>query len=248
MKFDVPSVVIDKLFKSGYEEQIVDFAMECENKENTEVSDIPLSPTLMKDSGDKVIFSPKVYSVYMQFISRISDPQTAQEIPFLLVGNKKNINGEDFVVIEDIIYDMKNALSETHVSDDEETFRKLMASEQYSVVSIGHTHGNVSEEMKSTTLARTLPDELKSKYDIRDTGLNISIADVWQHEAFKQIAEELAPTKEIMQTVIMYNGDIIMINPNGITKSNEIQTILQDGSYQVIPSGTTEQYANKQTR
>ena len=143
---------------------------------------------------------------------------------------------------------MKNALSETHVSDDEETFRKLMASEQYSVVSIGHTHGNVSEEMKKTTLARTLPEELRTKYDIRDTGLNISIADIWQHEAFKQIAEKLAPAKEILQTVIMYNGDMIMINPNGISKSNEIQTILQDGSYQVIPSGMTEQYTNKQTR
>lgn len=248
MKFDVPSVVIDKLFNSGYEEQIVDFVMACENKENTEVSDIPLSPTLMADSGNRVIISPKVYSTYMQFVSRISNPQTAQEIPFLLVGNKKNIDGEDFIVIEDIIYDMKNALSETHVSDDEAIFRKLMASEQYSIVSIGHTHGNVSEEMKTTTLARTLPEELRTKYDIRDTGLNVSIADIWQHEAFKQIAGELAPTKEIFQTIIMYNGDMIMINPNGISKSNGIQTILQDGSYQIIPSGMTEQYTNKQIR
>ena len=34
MKFDVPSVVIDKLFSNGYEEQIVDFVMACENLEN----------------------------------------------------------------------------------------------------------------------------------------------------------------------------------------------------------------------
>ena len=45
----------------------------------------------------------------------------------------------------------------------------------------------------------------------------------------------------------MYNGDMIMINPNGITKSNDIQTVLQDGSYKVIPSGIGEQYSNKQT-
>ena len=89
MKFDVPSVVIDKLFNSGYEEQIVDFVMACENKENTEVSDILLSPTHMADSGTKVILSSKVYITYMQFASRISNLQTAQEIPFLLVGNKK---------------------------------------------------------------------------------------------------------------------------------------------------------------
>lgn len=248
MKFDVPPIVIDKLFSCGYEEQIVDFVMACENMENTEVSDIPLSPTLMQDSGDKVIISPKVYSSYMQFVNRINNSQTAQEIPFLLVGNKKNLDGNEFVVIEDIIFDMKNALSETHVKDDEATFRQLMTSDQYSVVSIGHTHGNVSEEKKSTTLARTLPADLIDKYGIRDTGLNISVADIWQHEAFKQIAEELAPTKEIFQTIIMYNGDMVMINPNGITKSNEIQTLMQDGSYQVIPSGMTEQYKNTQTR
>jgi len=248
MKFDVPAVIINKLFEEGFEEQVLDIVMSCENRENTEVSDIPLSPTLMSDSGDRVILSPKVYSIYTELVDRISNSLTAQEIPFLLVGNRKDIAGEDFVVIEDIIYDMKNALSEIHVSCDEETFRKLMANNQYSVVSIGHTHGNVSEEKKLKTLARTLPEELRSKYDIRDTGLNISVADIWQHEAFKQIAQKLAPTKEILQTVIMYNGDMIMISPNGITKSNKIQTILQDGRYQVIPSGMTEQYTNKQTR
>ena len=31
MKFDVPSVVIDKLFNNGYEEQLVDIVMANEN-------------------------------------------------------------------------------------------------------------------------------------------------------------------------------------------------------------------------
>lgn len=247
MKFDVPSVVIDKLFNNGYEEQIVDIVMANENQTDREVSDIPLSPTIMGESSDKVIISPKVYYAYSQFVNRINNPETAQEIPFILVGNRKNINGESYVVMEDIIVDLEKAESELHAHDDEETFRKLMSSDQYSVVSIGHTHGNVKEELKSNSLTRTLSDDIKEKYGIRDTGLNISIADIWQHEAFIEIAKELAPAKEIMQTVIMYNGDMIMINPNGITKSNDIQTVLQDGSYKVIPSGIGEQYSNKQT-
>lgn len=248
MKFDVPSIVIDKLFNNGYEEQIVDFVMACENKEGLEVSDIPISPTLMRDSGDKVIISPKVYETYMQFVNRISDPQTAQEIPFILLGNRREINGETYVVIEDIVYDMQRAKSETHVTDDEETFRRLMSDSNYSIVSIGHTHGNVNEEMKNNTLARTLPEDLRTKYDIRDTGLNISIADIWQHEAFKQIGEELAPQKEIMKTVIMFNGDIVMINPNGITKSNDMQVVLQDGKSIQIQTGTNPEFSQKQVR
>lgn len=202
----------------------------------------------MGDSGDKVIVSPKVYEIYTQFVNRINNPQTAQEIPFILLGNRKEINGETSVVIEDIVYDMQRAKSETHVTDDEETFRKIMTDSNYSVVSIGHTHGNVNEEMKNNTLARTLPQELRTKYDIRDTGLNISIADIWQHEAFKQIGEELAPQKEIMQTVIMFNGDIVMINPNGITKSNDMQVVLQDGKSIPIQTGTNQDLLHKQMR
>ena len=248
MKFDVPSVVIDKLFSNGYEDQIVDFVMACENREELEVSDIPISPTLMGDSGDKVIISPKVYETYMQFVGRISNPQTAQEIPFILLGNRKEINGGSYVVIEDIVYDMQRAKSETHVTDDEETFRKLMTDSNYPIVSIGHTHGNINEEMKNNTLARTLPKDLRTKYDIRDAGLNISIADIWQHEAFVQIGKELAPQKEIMQTVIMFNGDIVMINPNGITKSNDMQVILQDGKCIPIQTGINQELSHTQTR
>lgn len=246
MKFDVPSVVINKLFNCGYEEQIIDFVIACEDKKDLEVSDIPLSPTLMTDSGESVILSSKVYNIYLQFVERINNPKTAQEIPFLLVGNKKNIDGKDYLIMEDIIYDMKNALSETHAFDDEQKFRNLLMNEKYSVVSIGHTHGNVAEEIKTKTLARMVSRELKTKYDIRDVGLNVSIADIWQHEAFKQIATGLAPTKEILQTIIMYNGDVIMINPEGISKANDIQTILQDGSYHKLPSGDSEQLMNRQ--
>lgn len=50
MKNDVPPFVIDKLFSQGYQDQIIDIIMACEDKTNIEVSDIPLSPTLMNDS------------------------------------------------------------------------------------------------------------------------------------------------------------------------------------------------------
>ncbi len=97
-------------------------------------------------------------------------------------------------------------------------------------------------------MARVLPDEIKEKYEIRDIGLNISVADIWQHEAFIQIARELSPAKEILQTVIMYNGDMIMIHPNGIAKSNQIQTILSNGNYEVIPMSLNSQNIGKQRR
>ncbi len=244
MKFDVPAKVINKLFDNGYKEQIIDIIMACENIKNKEVSDIPISPTRMTDSNDKIILAPNVYEVYLRLVERISNPETSQEIPFFLLGNKKYINNETYIMIEKIECDFTKALSETSVTVDLDRFKKLIKSENYSIISIGHTHGNVKEEQKSSSLARMLPNELKEKYNIREIGLNISLADIWQHEAFIEIANKLSPSKEILQTIIMFNGEMIIINPDKISKANEIHTILLDGNLKTIPTALNDQNIN----
>lgn len=246
MKFDVPSQVMGKLFENGYEEQIVDIVMSFEEDNTREVSDIPLSPTIMQDSGKKIIISENVYSIYQRIVNRILNPNTAQEIPYFLLGNKKNIDGEDCIFIEKIEFCNQEGLDDLKVSIDVERFKSLVSDSGYDVVSIGHTHGNVDESKKNTSLARNLPSDIIQKYDIRDIGLNISVSDVWQHEAFKQIASQYS-TKEVMQTVIMYNGDIVMMSPNGISKSNNVQA-MNINELVSLSTGCSEQIKNVQMR
>lgn len=223
MRNDVPSIVINKLFDSGYEEQIIDITLELENDTSCEISDIPLSPNLICGNHEKIILCDKVYRMYKELINRISNKETAQEVPFLLLGNEKIINDEEYIIYEDIVFLTRdfNKLKETSVSIDEEMFKKYLATSSYNIISIGHTHGNVAEEIKNNSVARKLSPEIKEKYSIRDTGLNISISDIWQHESFKQIVTTFG-NKRIMQTIIMYNGDIICINDKSITKSEYI--------------------------
>ena len=247
MKFDVPSQVINKLFDNGYEEQIIDIVQEFENDNTREVSDIPLSPSIIQDSGEQIIISPMVYEQYQKLVSRISNPNTAQEIPFILLGNKKNIDGKNIKVIENIVFCNQSSLDDLRVSIDEGLFKKCLTDPLCFVVSIGHTHGNVSEGKKRNTLTSNISDSIKEKYDIRDVGLNISVADIWQHEAFRYIASNYE-NKEIMQTVIMYNGDIIMLSPTGISKSNNIQTVLSNGEIIMLSTGTSNKEMNKQVR
>ena len=178
MKFDVPKEIIDKLFNQGYEDQIVDIVMACENNATLEVSDIPISPTMMEDSNEQIIISPNVYEKYTKLVQRISNTDTAQEIPFFLLGNKKNIDGVSYVVIDDIKYDMDKALFESHVSIDVNEFQQLLSDNTHSIISIGHTHGNIDEKNKNATLARILPENIRGKYGRRDTRLNISLADI----------------------------------------------------------------------
>jgi len=229
MKFDVPSIVINKLFEQGYEEQILDTVMAFETDTSKEVSDIPLSPVLMNDSGENIILTNSVLQEYHKLVDRINNSSTAQEIPFFLLGNIKNIDGKDYIIIQEIRCSIREDLDDLRVSIDEEKFKELVSSSNYSVISIGHTHGNVNEEKKKNSITRNLPSEIKEKYAIRDVGLNISVADIWQHEAFKQIASQFG-NKKILQSIIMYNGDIIIIDDNNIAKSNNIQGILENGN------------------
>lgn len=247
MRFDVPSQVINKLFDNGYEEQIIDIVQEFENDNTREVSDIPLSPTIIQDSGEQIVLSPSVYEQYQKLVSRISNSDTAQEIPFILLGNKKEIEGQQITLIENLIYCNKSSLDDLRVSIGEELFRRCLTDSSYSVISIGHTHGNVAEEKKKNTLTRNISDGIRQKYDIRDVGLNISVADIWQHEAFKYIASS-SGNKEIMQTIIMYNGDIIMFSPSGISKSNNVKTVLSNGEIMMLSTGNSVKKMNKQVR
>lgn len=79
MKFDVPASVINKLFEQGYEEQILDIVMAFENDSNKEISDIPLSPSLMNDSGENIVLTNSVLQEYNKLVERIKNPETAQE-------------------------------------------------------------------------------------------------------------------------------------------------------------------------
>lgn len=51
-----------------------------------------------------------------------------------------------------------------------------------------------------------------------------------------------------MQTVIMYNGKIVMLSSNGISKSNNIQLILSNGEVIMLSTGTSTQEINKQMK
>lgn len=222
MKFDVPSVVINKLFEQGYEEQILDTVLEFENDSSKEVSDIPLSINNINNNGKQIIFSEEVSLFYNDIINKITNPNTANEIPYVLLGKIKVIDGVEVVLFEKVVIAIKdkNKLNDLSVSLDEDTFRECISNEDYDVISIGHTHGNVNETLKNNSLARNISNELREKYQIRDTGLNLSVADIWQHEAFKAIASESG--KKVLQTIIMYNGEVVVVDSDNINKFDSV--------------------------
>lgn len=100
MRFDVPTVVMGKLFENGYEDQIIDIVMAFETDSSKKVSDIPLSPISVRNSEQHIVLSTNVLEEYKKLVERIKNPETAKEIPFYLLGNNKIVNGKDVIFIE----------------------------------------------------------------------------------------------------------------------------------------------------
>lgn len=238
MKIDVSSDTIKQLFDNGFEEQIIDIMMLFENTDMWSISDIPISPLLISNNSEGIIISQEIYDVYQMFIKRINNPDTAGEIPFVLLGNRKEINGKKYIFLEKIEYDISDNLSDLSVKYDGVNLENLIKNSSYNIISIGHTHGNVVETEKGSTLTGNLPSSLFEHYQIRDVGLNLSVADINSHRSVINYAKKLNG-KEILQTVIMYNGDMIILGGFGISKFSDINALLKSGETISMPTGIT---------
>jgi hypothetical protein len=243
MRNDVPGNVIQKLFIKGLEEQILDIML-ASIESNKEVSSIPISPSILTTGENTLFLRENVYEAYTKIVERINNSQTAQEIPFLLLGKKIPYekesllsNRESFIEIQDIVFLNQGDLSDTSAHIDVKKFEEYLNNPNYDVISIGHTHGNVSEDIKASLLVSTLPDDIKSRYDIREAGLNISIADFWQYESFLMLTSKLQSHKDILQTIIMYNGDMVVLDDNFSRCS--VNTILSNGKRKRLSNGYT---------
>lgn len=81
----------------------------------------------------------------------------------------------------------------------------------YDFYSLSHTHPTVSDIDKQTTLASYLPDEVKENEYIREAGLNLSLQDFVSYEALYQYFQS-NPNIRTCQTVIMFNGEMVMFS------------------------------------
>ena len=233
---------MNRLIENGYEEHLIDIMMECENMSDKVVSDIPLSPILIPDSGMDIVITEQVYEQYKELVQK-ANLDLPVEIPFILLGNKKEIDGKDKVIFDKLQYGFsdENQLRDNSVSLDQAIF-DTNVNAGYGVVSIGHTHPNVTEERKKKTLANNLSSELKEKYQIRDVGLNISVADIWQQEYWKDRAKGNGFNGQVLQTIIMYNGDMIVISDESISKSNNILAYTTNNTVESISTAMPEQF------
>lgn len=179
-----------------------------------DITDIPIGPSLIEDNELEVFLLTEVYNEYSKLLKLINDHNTAKEYPFIMLGNYKSVNEETFLVFEKFIYGYKKGveLQSRIVNFDSDILTNTVNIDGFSVISIGHTHPNLSDDLIRETVAWNLEKDVKDYNKIRRPGLNLSVQDFIQYESLR----EQITNKKVLQTILMYNGELNIIdNVNG---------------------------------
>lgn len=179
---------------------------------NIDITDTPISPTSMDDDETPVFLSEAVSKEYMTLVNKINNKETAKEYPLVLLGKIGDSNGEKICYINKLYYCGTDDLNSRTASYDNDKLNEILkhaTSNDYNFISLAHTHPNIPEEERKTTIANYLSDEVKEQEGIRESGLNISLQDFISYESLYQFYKN-NPNIRTCQTIIMYNGEITM--------------------------------------
>lgn len=186
------------------------------SERNMDIGDTPISPMMIEDDYTPVLFSSEVVEAYKRLVEIINIPETAKEYSFVLLGKLGSFAGDKCYVVDKLIdcnsedTDLSNRITKI---DEDKLNRSIQFALQngYNFISLGHTHPNIPEEERTTTIASYFPDEVKTSEYIRDAGLNLSLQDFVSYESLYRYFIN-NPTVRTAQTVIMYNGEMAMIS------------------------------------
>lgn len=187
------------------------------NGTNIDITDTPIPVTIFDSDSDDVYFSIASSKEYNDLVSKINSlGATSKEYSFLLIG--KSINSDDgtYYIIEHLLDVSGNNLSNRITSVDTNKLQKYIewaVKNNYDLISFGHTHPLTSEEERKTTIANYMNSSFKESNDIREPGLNVSLQDLVSYDSlYEQINRiYLGKFKHILDTIIMFNGEICMI-------------------------------------
>lgn len=184
---------------------------------NIDITDTPIPVTMFDNDSNDVYFSISSSKEYNDLVGKINSlGESSKEYSFLLIG--KFVDGEDgtYYIIDHLLDISGSNLSNRITSVDTnklQAYIEWAISNNYDLISFGHTHPLISDDEKNTTIARYMDSEFKDFYDVREPGLNLSLQDLISYDSLYEQINNIYPNKfkHILDTIIMFNGEICMI-------------------------------------
>ena len=203
--------------------QVLSERPELISERNMDISDTPISPMSLNDDYTPVLFSQEAMSTYKKLVEIINVPETAKEYSFVLLGKSGTLGGQKCYLVDQIVdcTSQESNLSSRVTQMDQEKLNQVVQTalkNGYDLISIGHTHPNIPQEERTTTIANYLSDDVRDSEYIREAGLNLSLQDFVSYESLYQYFIK-NPNIRTAQTVIMFNGEMAMISKIGHSMS-----------------------------
>lgn len=229
--------------------QVLSEIPELISQRGMDIGDTPISPMALDDDYTPMLFSSEVMASYKRLVDIINIPETAKEYSFVLLGKSGTLGGQKCYLIDQMIdCNSQNSDLSSRVTKMDE--QKLNQSVQfalqngYDFISIGHTHPNIPEEERTTTIANYLSDEVRDSEYIREAGLNLSLQDFVSYESLYQYFAK-NPNIRTAQTVIMFNGEMAMVSKTGSKLSRSAVLMDRTTGEEIYVSSKEEYNKNK---
>ncbi len=192
---------------------------ELVSERGMDIGDTPISPMALDDDYTPILFSQEVMVSYKRLVDIINKPETAKEYSFVLLGKLGTLGDQKCYLVSQMVdCNSKNSnLSSRVTKMDGQKLNQIVQfalRNGYNFISIGHTHPNIPEEERTTTIANYLSEEIRYSEYIREVGLNLSLQDFISYESLYQYFSQ-NPNIKTAQTVIMFNGEIAMVSKTG---------------------------------
>ena len=210
--------------------QVLNEQPELISERNMDISDTPISPMTLADDYTPILFSQEAMLTYKKLVEIINIPGTAKEYSFVLLGKSGILSGQKCYLVDQIVdcTSQESDLSSRVTQMDQEKLNQVVQTalrSGYDFISIGHTHPNIPQEERTTTIANYLSDDVKDSEYIRAAGLNLSLQDFVSYESLYQYFLKNQNIRTA-QTVIMFNGEMVMVSKVGHSLSRF--TVLMD--------------------
>ncbi|MBN2100655.1 hypothetical protein JW710_02070 [Candidatus Dojkabacteria bacterium] len=179
-----------------------------------ERSEIPIPLSLIPQSETELDLGSDVSDTCRELLNIMEEPQHAFEYPFFIGGftSSQNILSLESLAL---LYPEGTTFHTNSTLPDKDLLGKAVSDNVEkggNVHVLGHTHPEPSNETKEESVAAKLSAETKTKYGIRDVGLNISLNDIYQLVSFRSTLEERHDfSLTVMICVLMFNGEIHFI-------------------------------------
>lgn len=229
--------------------QVLSDNSELVSKREMDIGDTPISPMALDDDYTPMLFTPEVMVLYKRLVDIINIPETAKEYSFVLLGKSGTLGGQKCYLIDQMIdcNSQDSDLSSRATKMDEKKLNQAVQfglQNGYDFISIGHTHPNIPEEERTTTIANYLSDEVRENEYIREAGLNLSLQDFVSYESlYKYFAKN--PNIRTAQTIIMFNGEMVMISKTGSKLSRSAVLMDRTTGEEIYVSSKEEYNKNK---